>query len=97
MKPTYTTKQKILDTAYLIAKELGLQLVSQNIVSNRAGVYGANMIYHYKSIENLRTEVVKKALEMKDYKIVGQAIALNLPYAQRLPLEIRRLALESLL
>lgn len=58
-----TSKPEILEVAVALAKEFGLRKFSRSQISKKTGLASATVSYHFGSMDALRTEVVKYAIE----------------------------------
>lgn len=57
------TKEMIIDAAFEIAKELGAESINARTVSKKLGCSTQPVLYHFKTIEDVRIAVHKKASE----------------------------------
>lgn len=90
------TRDKILEAAYKMAVVDGLDCLTRDAVAAGACVSKGAINHHFKTIENLRTEVMKRAVEMEDLKLIAQGIACDNEVAQSAPHGLRVKALSSL-
>lgn len=90
------TKERILDMAYSMAVNEGFNSLKRDDVAAKAGVALGTINHHFKTIDNLRTEVMKRAVEMEDLRLIAQGIACDNEVAQSAPHELRVKALSSL-
>ena len=67
-------REKILLAATEIAEESSLQAVTSYQVSKRIDIVRSSVLYYFKTHENLRDEVVKKAIADSNIRILGQAL-----------------------
>lgn len=90
------TRDKILEAAYKMAVVQGFECLTRDGVAAGAYVSKGAINHHFKTIENLRTEVMKRAVEMEDLRLIAQGIACDNEVAQSAPHELRVKALSSL-
>ncbi len=93
-----TTKEKIIDIAYKLAKTLGLRKVSQlklqeeYLKKHEKVLHSGTISYHFVSIENLKDEILQKAVKEKNYDIIIEGLMLELPYCKAIPSDIKKKA-----
>ena len=57
------TKEMIIDAAFEIAKEIGAENINARTVSQKLGCSTQPVLYHFKTIEDVRIAAHKKASE----------------------------------
>ena len=57
------TKEMIIDAAFEIAKEMGAENINARTVSQRLGCSTQPVLYHFKTIEDVRIAAHKKGIE----------------------------------
>lgn len=60
---TKVTKEMIIDAAFEIAKEMGAENITARTVSQKLGCSTQPVLYHFKTIEDVRIAAHKKASE----------------------------------
>ena len=60
---TKVTKEMIIDAAFEIAKEMGTENITARTVSQKLGCSTQPVLYHFKTIEDVRIAAHKKASE----------------------------------
>ena len=91
-----STREKILLAATSIAEETSLQLVTSRQVFERTGISRPSVFYYFRTHENLRDEVVKKAIDDSNVTILGQAMYCNHKLVQNISPELRSKVLDAL-
>jgi len=89
--------EEIMTAAVSLAVERGYMKFSRAQVASRAQVSEGLVSYYYSEMANLRTEVVRYAIRHNVLPIVAAALVTAHPLALEAPLEVRKLAAESLL
>ena len=89
-------KDKILATAMQIANLKGFGNVTRNDIADRAEIATGSVSYHYGDMKKLERAMVERAIETKNLKILGQALAKNHATAKKAPESLRLAALRSL-
>ena len=70
-KTSPTSKPYILEVAVALAKEHGLRKFSRSQVAKKTGLASATVSFHFGSMDALRTEVVKYAVENEVLSILA--------------------------
>lgn len=89
-------KAALLDAAMDITVEHGFDKVAPLAVAKRANVAKSLVHFYFKNMENLKVEMLKKAIEEQVYPVIGRAILAHHPLALRLPRETRDLAMNDM-
>jgi len=74
-KPNDTSKPAILSAAVKLANDAGLFQFSRVDVANAAGVGESTVSYHFGTMPELRTAIVKHAIDHEMLKILADARA----------------------
>lgn len=74
-KPNDTSKPTILSAAVKLANDMGLHQFSRVDVATEAGVGESTVSYHFGTMPELRTAIVKHAVKREMLKILADARA----------------------
>lgn len=85
----HNAKQRILDTAVLMAKQFGLRNLKRDSVAREAGCATGLVNAYFQTMDNLRTEVLRVAIAKRIAAIVLEGVALRHPLAANLPDDLR--------
>lgn len=88
--------RRILDAALSLATERGYRRVTRSDVAARAGVATGSVNNAYGTMEKLRDEIMRVAVERGLAVIVGQGLADSHPSARAAPQGLKDSALASL-
>lgn len=89
-------REAILSAAMQLANLKGYKRVTRGEIAKRAGVAAGSVSYHFKSMPQLRTAMVERAVEAKNLKLLGQALADRHPAATKAPEALRTAAAAQL-
>lgn len=67
-------RAQILAAAVTIAADKGFDAIKRDRVGRAAGVNGASLYHYFSSIDALRREVVRVAIESENLKAIGRAV-----------------------
>lgn len=95
LKPA-TRKDEIIVVALKLATEGHYQQVSRADIATAALCSGPTVQYHFSTMQQLRTEIMRAAVKREHLRVIAQGIVANDPIAMRAPEELRLLALRSL-
>ena len=87
-KPNERTSQ-ILEVAISIAKDKGIRAVTREAVSTNACVSPALVNVYFKSMRNLRQQVVREAIARRHVDVLTMALAERDPIARDAPLDLK--------
>lgn len=97
----YVPKQEkrdfILSAAVDLAREKGFGKLYRTDIVKRCGVAAGSVNYCFDDMETLKNEVMKKAIENKELKIIAEGIINSNEIALTAPEELKKLALNSML
>jgi AcrR family transcriptional regulator len=68
------TRREIIDHAFSLAREAGLEGVSLGVLANQAGLSKSGLFAHFKSKEALQLEVLNEAVERFTATVVRPAV-----------------------
>ncbi len=91
------TRDKILETAYSMADNNGFISLTRDGVAVAAGVAQGTVNHHFKTIAELRDEVMRLAVQRTNLAIIGNGLAMGDAVAKTAPDDIKREALNTLL
>lgn len=80
----------ILSTAMQLANLHGFGKVTRNMIADRAEIATGSVSYHWKSMRKLEAAMVERAVETRNLKVLGQAIAAKHPLATKADDILRR-------
>jgi len=90
---TYT---KIIDAAVKVAEEKGYRQITQADVADRAGVSPPSVPYYFRKLDNLKKEVVLRAIKTENLIIIAQALVCKDKLIADISQELKERALASL-
>lgn len=90
------SKERILDVAHGMAISNGFNSLTRDSVAIEAGVAQGTVNHVYGTMAELRNEVMRRALELEDLRLIAQGIACGNQVALSAPQELRLKALTSL-
>lgn len=85
-------KEIILSAAMQLANLKGYKRVTRADIAKRAKIATGSVSYHFKSMDKLRDAMVVRAVEAKNLKVLGQALANSHPLAKKAPEALRKAA-----
>jgi hypothetical protein len=86
-------KEKILRAGIRLSHEKGFMCITRNGVTDEAGVTPSLLNYNFKTLKNLRSEIIRIAIEEDDLILVCQAIVARHWLTKELTDEQRKKAL----
>jgi len=69
------TKERILDVAYGMALTDGFNSLTRDGVASKAGVAMGTVNHNFGTMDDLRNEIVRRAIDEKELSILAQALA----------------------
>jgi AcrR family transcriptional regulator len=82
----------IFEAATELARSKGLQNITQGEVVRKAGAAYGMIHYHFESMDGLRAEVLRRAIQHEDLAIVAQGLAQKHPMTRKLSASLKRRA-----
>lgn len=95
MAPT-DRKASILDAAVTVARRHGYSNFRMHHVSTEAGCSNALVVIYWKTMEQIRRDVMRVAIRERHLDIIATGIALKDPRCRKLPAELHQAAIDSL-
>ncbi len=89
-------KAHILEAAIELAKVHGYKNVTQNGVAEKAGISGGLVSRYFSTMNQLRKEIMRKAVLDSTLEIIAQGLASGDPQAKNAPQEVKEAALQFL-
>ena len=89
-------REIILQEAVRMAEEIGIQSVTRNPLALRVGCANGAVSYHFETMENLRDEIVRTAVESENLIVIARALGEGHPLAQEASDELKQRALATL-
>lgn len=90
-------KSSIIDGATKLSEDQGYKNFSSLELATELGLQGHSLLFHhFRSMDAIRDEVMRKAIQDENLKIIGQGIAGEDPIANAAPERLRRKALSAL-
>lgn len=83
-------KTMILSTAMQLANLHGFGRVTRNMIADRAEIATGSVSYHWKDMKKLERAMVERAIETRNLKVLGQAIAAKHPATKDVDSELKR-------
>ena len=88
-------RAKVLAAAMSIAREKGYRHITRNDLAARAGVGAGTVNLYFKTMNELRDEVLRQAVAGSEFKIISQGLAAAHPITAVLPASVKMQALSS--
>jgi hypothetical protein len=79
----------MLDHAVRLAARIGYQNITRKILATEAGTANSTVSYHFGSMENLRSAIIKRAIELGSSTVVAQGIVARDWHALRAPQSLK--------
>lgn len=92
-----TGKAILLDAAYKLANDTGFDSLTRDNVARAAGMSSGMVNHRFVTMDGLRDEVMRTAIERTNLAIIGHGLAIRHPIALSAPEDIKRQALDALL
>ena len=89
-------KNRILNSAILLAKQYGWRNLKRDVVAKEAGSATGSVNHYFGTMEDLRSEVMRIAVERRIAPIVLEGLAAKHPEALRADHDLRAEVLLSL-
>lgn len=89
-------RTSILSAALLLSEATGYNALTREALSEVAGCSNALVTKVFGSMDALRDAIVAHAVEVENFIIIGQAIALRHPLTVKLPDELKEKAKKKL-
>lgn len=88
-------KQKMMQVATALAERIGVKAVSRNMIADKAECAMSAVSYHYGDVKHIHRAVVQAAIDNKNLKVLGHAIAERHPLVigDKLPADLHAAAL----
>lgn len=83
-------KTMILSTAMQLANLHGFGRVTRNMIADRAEIATGSVSYHWKDMKKLERAMVERAIETRNLKVLGQAVAAKHPATKDVDAELKR-------
>ena len=87
----------ILEAAFQLAQLVGWSSFKRDDVAEKAGVATGSVSHHFQTMNNLRSAVMRKAIQTECLSIVADGLAARNKYAQSAPEGLKRQALATLM
>lgn len=94
--PGEDRKRQILEQAAVLSKSKGFTGFSSTDIAKAIGCVHPNILYHFKTMGNLRDEMMKKAIKEQDLTIIGQGLIARNTIAIAAPESIKKKAARAL-
>ena len=89
-------KREILAAALELADLQGYTNVTRDAIAAKAGVSGPAVQYHFGTMTQLLTALMRHAVKARHPRVVAQGLTARNPHALKADDELKRLARESL-
>lgn len=93
---TEIRQESILNTALLLATCRGYMNITRDEIADLAKLSGTTVQYHFKTMANLRTQLMRYAIIKRNPVVVAQGLSVKDPQALKADDELKRLAIESM-
>lgn len=68
-------KEKMLQVATALAERVGVKAVTRNMIADRAECAMSAVSYHYGDVKHIHRAIVQAAIDNRNMKVLGHAIA----------------------
>lgn len=89
-------RQEILAAALSLAEARGYQNVTRDEIAHAAGVSGSSVQYHFRTVDQLRRELLDYAVQVEALLVIAQGLALGGLQAKGLSHDLRQRAAGAL-
>lgn len=87
----------ILEAAFQLAQLVGWSSFKRDDVAEKAGVATGSVSHHFQTMNNLRSAVMRKAIQTECLPIIAEGLVARDRHAQQAPEWLKRQALETLI
>jgi len=95
MKPDIR-KGEILEVAIALSKTHGYNRVTRDQVADAAGVSMGLVTHRFGTMNQLRRDIMRRAVEGGIVEIIAQGLAMGNPHAEKAPADLKKQAVEYL-
>lgn len=95
MKPA-ARKNELIEAGLKLAQRKGFSKVTRDDIAAAVGVTGTAVQYHFNTMAQLRTAIMRRAVKTENLPVVAQGIVAMHPCAVRAPAELKDAALNAL-
>jgi len=95
-KHSAARKTLLIRAALALAKAHGYKCVTREQIAQKCDVSPALVSYHMGTMTEMRRTLIRHAISEKVLRVIGQAVAAGDPEARRVPVELRKEALQAL-
>lgn len=88
-------KEEVLAAALVLAAEHGYTAISRNAIAEQTGIGGSAIQYHFKTMAQLRTELMRYAVKHRHPRVVAQGLAVRDRHALKADDDLKRQAMAS--
>lgn len=88
-------KEQVIDAALRLAGQSHYLEVGREDIAAALGFSASTIRYHFKTLTQLRNDLVRAAIKRNDLAVIAQAITAKHPHAVKASPELRRQALEA--
>lgn len=96
LKPA-VRKAEILTAALPLASARGYANVTRNDIAAAAGISGPAVQYHFGTMTQLRTDLMRHAVKQECLRVIAQGLAAQDRHAERADAELKRRAVCAML
>lgn len=89
-------KEEILVAALKLAASSGYTNITRNEIAEKAGISGSAVQYHFGTMTQLRTELMRYAVKRRHPRVVAQGLATRNRHALKADDELKQLAKETI-
>lgn len=90
-------REQILDAAIALSKTRGYTNITREAVTQAAGVSPRLLNYYYKTMNQLKRDVMRHAIKNKVLEVIAQGLLAKDPHALKIPDSLKKLAVATLI
>ncbi len=88
-------KDSIIAAALALSTETHYREVTRDQIGTRCGITGTAVMYHFKTMQQLRREIMRAAVKQERLRVIAQGLTCGDAHAQRAPDDLQRRALDA--
>jgi AcrR family transcriptional regulator len=89
-------KKQILNAAVNLAIKVGYQQITRLEIAKSVGISVSLVTNYFRSMQKLKSEVMKEAIKEEIYEIIAQGLAVGDPQVVKLPKNVKKKVLTYL-
>lgn len=90
-------REQILNAAVALAKTKGYTNMTREAITSAAGVSPRLLNYYYKTMNQLKRDVMRHAIKNKVLEVIAQGLLAKDPHALKIPDDLKKSAVATLI